>query len=99
MIDISNLVANPQAGARFSMGLAWVIPVGVIGIMLFSEMSARIATVSHRPMFDIVRERLGARVALVNLVASLGITLLTLIAEIGGVALIVELMSGVNYLV
>jgi len=99
MIDISNLVANPQAGARFSMGLAWVIPVGVIGIMLFTEMSARIATVSGRPMFDIVRERMGARLALANLLASFALTVLTLIAEIGGVALVLELMSGVNYLV
>jgi hypothetical protein len=28
MIDIGNLVANPQAGARFGMSLAWVVLVG-----------------------------------------------------------------------
>jgi len=32
MIDIGNLVANPKAGARFGMGLAWVIVLGAIGI-------------------------------------------------------------------
>lgn len=99
MIDIGNLVANPQAGARFGMALAWTIPLGVLGIMLYLEMGSRVATVAHRPVFDIVRERLGARVGLINLVASFGLVLLTLIAEIGGVALVLELMSGVNYLV
>src|SRR5204863_7054838 len=81
MIDIGNLVANPQAGARFGMALAWVIVVGAVGIVVFTEMSARVATVSHRPMFDLVRERLGARAAMVNLAASLGVNVLTLIAE------------------
>jgi Mn2+/Fe2+ NRAMP family transporter len=49
-------------------------------------------------VFDLVRERLGARVALVNLAASFFITFLTLAAEIGGVALAIELATSVNYL-
>jgi manganese transport protein len=98
MIDIGNLVANPQAGARFGMALAWTIPFGVVGIILYLEMGSRIATVAGRPVFDVVRERLGARIALVNLVASFGLTALTLIAEVGGVCLVIELMSGINYL-
>jgi hypothetical protein len=40
----------------------------------------------------------GARVALVNLGASFFITFLTLAAEIGGVALAIELATSVNYL-
>jgi Mn2+/Fe2+ NRAMP family transporter len=62
-------------------------------------MAGRVATVSGRAVFDLVRERLGARTAMVNLVASFFITFLTLAAEIGGVALSVELMTSVNYLV
>ncbi len=49
-------------------------------------------------MFDLVRERLGARVGLVNLGASFFITMLTLIAEVAGVALAVQLVTDVNYL-
>ena len=49
-------------------------------------------------MFDLIRERLGPRTGLVTLIASFLVTLLTLIAEIGGVALAFELASGVNYL-
>src|SRR5438552_2120341 len=98
MIDIGNLVANPQAGARFGMALAWVIPLGVVGMMLYMEMASRIAIIAGRPVFDVVRERLGARVGLLNLSASFGLTVLILIAEVGGLALVLELVSGVNYL-
>jgi Mn2+/Fe2+ NRAMP family transporter len=98
MIDIGNLVANPQAGGRFGMSLAWVIVLAAIGIIVFAEMSGRIATVSHRPVFDLVRERLGPQVALVNLLASFGLTVLTLIAEIAGTGLILQLATGINYL-
>lgn len=98
MIDVGNLVANPQAGARFGMGLAWVIAFGVIGVMLYMEMGARIAVLSRRTIFDLVRERLGAQVAAADLIASLVLSFLTLTAEIGGVALILELVSGINYL-
>jgi Mn2+/Fe2+ NRAMP family transporter len=80
-VDIGDIVANTETGARFGMSLAWVVVVGVIGICLFAEMAGRVATVSKRATFDLVRERLGARVALVNLVASFFITFLTLAAE------------------
>jgi Mn2+/Fe2+ NRAMP family transporter len=54
--------------------------------------------VSGRAVFDLVRERLGAGVGLLNLAASFFITLLTLAAEIGGVALSLQLATSVNYL-
>ncbi len=79
-VDIGDIVANTETGARFGMSLAWVVVVGVVGICVFAEMAGRVATVSGRPVFDLVRERLGARVALVNLLASFFITFLTLAA-------------------
>src|SRR3954462_12250925 len=80
------------------MRLAWVVGIGVIGIVVFAEMSGRVATMSKRPVFDVVRERLGARWAFVNLGASFFINLLTVAAEIGGLALVIELITGLNYL-
>jgi Mn2+/Fe2+ NRAMP family transporter len=97
-VDIGDLVANALTGARFGMSLAWVVIVGVIGIILFAEMSGRVATVTGRPVFDLVRERLGVRAGLANLFASFFINFLTLCAEIGGVALALELATSVNYL-
>jgi manganese transport protein len=97
-VDIGDLVANAETGARFRMSLAWVVVVGVVGIVVYAEMAGRVAAVSGRPVFDIVRERLGARVALVNLFASFFINFLTIAAEIGGIALVIELVTGLNYL-
>ncbi|GAA1703352.1 divalent metal cation transporter [Kribbella yunnanensis] len=97
-VDIGDLVTNALVGARFGMRLAWVVVVGVVGICLYAEMSGRVVAMSGRPVFDLIRERLGRRTGLVTLVASFLVTLLTLIAEIGGVALAFELASGVNYL-
>ena len=96
-LDIGELVTGSLAGARFGMSLAWVVVVGVIGIMLYAEMSARIAALTGRAVFDVVRERLGPRVGLLNLGASFFVNFLTLAAEIGGVALALELASDVSY--
>jgi Mn2+/Fe2+ NRAMP family transporter len=97
-VDIGDLVTNALVGARFGMRLAWVVVLGVIGICLYAEMAGRVVAVSGRPVFDLIRERLGRRTGLLALVASFLVTMLTLIAEIGGVALAFELASGVNYL-
>src|SRR3954467_4034445 len=96
-LDIGELVTGSLAGARFGMSLAWVVVVGCIGIMLYAEMSARIAALTGRAVFDVVRERLGPRVGLLNLGASFFINLLTLAAEVGGVALALQLASDVSY--
>jgi Mn2+/Fe2+ NRAMP family transporter len=95
-VDIGDLVTNGLVGARFGMSLAWVVVVGVLGICVFAEMSGRVAAVSGRGTFDLVRERLGPRVGLVNLTASMLVTFLTLAAEIGGVALALQLATSVN---
>ncbi len=97
-VDIGDLVANSATGARYGMSLAWAVILGVVGIIVFAEMAGRVASVTQRAVFDLVRERLGARAGLVNLGASFFITMLTLIAEVAGVALSFQLVSDVNYL-
>src|SRR3954463_4890942 len=97
-VDIGDIVANGEAGARFGIAHAWVLLLGVIGICVYAEMSGRVTAVSGRPVFDLVRERLGPRVALANLAGSLLVTVLTLGAEIGGVGLALQLATSVDYL-
>jgi Mn2+/Fe2+ NRAMP family transporter len=97
-VDIGDLVTNGLVGARFGVKLTWVVVVGVVGIIVFSEMSGRVAAITGRGTFDLVRERLGPRAGLLNLGGSMAVTLLTFVAEIGGVALSFELVSSVNYL-
>ena len=95
-VDIGDLVTNGLVGSRFGLSLAWVVLVGIVGICVFAEMSGRVAAVSGRATFDLVRERLGPRMGLANLLASMAVTLLTFTAEIGGVALALELATNVN---
>src|SRR5436190_15913112 len=98
-VDIGDIVGNAATGARFQMALAWAVVLGTIGIMLYAEMAGRIATLSKRGVLDLARERLGPRLGMVNLVASFLVTFLTLAAEIGGMALVLELLTNVNYIV
>ncbi|MFF0659241.1 NRAMP family divalent metal transporter [Micromonospora tulbaghiae] len=97
-VDIGDLVAASQAGALFGMAHTWVLLAGVVGICAYAEMAGRIAAVSGRAVFDLVRERLGPRVALLNLVASWLVTVVTLAAELGGVALALQLATRVSHL-
>ena len=91
-VDIGDLVFNVQAGSTFGYRLIWAVLVGVVGIMVYAEMCGRVAAVTKRPVFDLVRERMGLTAALVTLIASLFINLMTVGAEIGGIALILELL-------
>lgn len=95
-VDIGDLVTNAVVGARYGLGLVWVVLIGVAGICLYADMSGRVAAVSGRATFEIIRERLGPRVGLANLSASFLINLLTLTAEIGGIALALQLAAGVG---
>ncbi|BCW41926.1 hypothetical protein StoSoilB3_34610 [Arthrobacter sp. StoSoilB3] len=97
-VDIGDLVTNAVVGSRFGMSLAWVVLVGVVGICLFANMSGRVAAVSGRATFEVIRERLGPRAGLANLGASFLINVMTVTAEIGGIALALQLASGVAYI-
>ena len=96
-VDIGDLVFNIAAGATFGYELVWVIPIGVLGIIVYSEMCGRVSAVSKRPVFDLVRERAGFGPALATLIASQVVNLMTCAAEVGGVAICVQLLSGLPY--
>jgi manganese transport protein len=96
-VDIGDLVFNTQAGATFGFQLLWVVVIGVVGIIVYSEMCGRVAAISKRPVFDLVRERVGFSAGLGTLIASEVVNLMTCAAEIGGVAIALQLLSGAPY--
>jgi Mn2+/Fe2+ NRAMP family transporter len=98
-IDIGDLVSDALIGARFGLGLAWVTLVAVFGIMTYAEMSARVAAVAGLPAYDVVRSRMSPVFSLLSVTGSFLATMLALIAELAGVALAIELLSGTPYLV
>ena len=96
-VDIGDIVFNVEAGATFGYQLLWAVVIGVGGIITYAEMCGRVAAVSERAVFDAVRERLGFGVGLVALVSGQLVNLLTIAAEIGGVAIALQLLSGLPY--
>jgi manganese transport protein len=96
-VDIGELVFTIGAGAKFGYLLLWVVLVGTVGIALFGEMSGRIAAVLKKPTFEIVRERFGYRKALGVLIASNFVNVLTCAAEVGGLAVILQLLLPASY--
>jgi manganese transport protein len=96
-VDIGDLVFTTQAGAKFGFQLIWAVIVGVVGIVVYAEMSGRVAAVTGRPVIDVVRQRMGFGAGLFTLVGSVMLSFLTLAAEIGGLALVMELFFDAPY--
>ena len=97
-VDISELVFAAKAGSTFGFALVWVFAFSTVGIIVFSEMSGRVAAVAKQPVFSLMRHRLGLKLGLVTLIASIISNLITCAAEIGGVALILNYLTGGPYL-
>jgi manganese transport protein len=95
-VDIGDIVFNAQAGATVGYSAMWAVPIGVLGIILFAEMSGRIAAVAKKPNFVLVRERYGNRLSTFTLVASLVLTVLTLGAELGGLGFVLNYFFDVS---
>jgi len=95
-VDIGDLVFNTQAGASVGTPALWATPIGVLGIIVFAEMSGRIVAVSKKPNFVLVKERYGRRLSTFTLAASLVLTVLTLAAELGGLGFILNYFFDVS---
>ena len=96
-VDISELVFAAKAGSKFGYALIWVFALATVGIMVFGEMSGRVAAVAKQPVFNLMRHRLGLKLGLVTLAASLTANLITCAAEVGGVGLILNYLTGAPY--
>jgi manganese transport protein len=96
-VDIGDLVFASQAGASFGLHLLWALALGTIMIMLYAEMSGRVATVAKLPAFTVIRNRFPKKINILALGASSIVNIMTCAAEIGGVALILQLLSGLPY--
>jgi len=96
-VDISELVFAAKAGSTFGYALIWVFAFSTVGIIVFSEMSGRVAAVAKQPVFNLVRHRLGLQLGLLTLVASIISNLITCAAEIGGLSLILNYLTGAPY--
>ena len=96
-VDISQLVFSGQAGSMFGYALISAFAISTIGIVVFGEMCGRVAAVAHQPVFSLIRHRLGLELGLFTLIASFLSTLITTAAEIGGLGMILNHLTGAPY--
>ena len=96
-VDVSELVFTAQAGSRFLYALIWVIALGTFIIIVFGEMSGRVAAISKQPVFNLMRQRLGLKFGLVILAAASIVNFITCAAEIGGIGIVLHLGLGIPY--
>jgi Mn2+/Fe2+ NRAMP family transporter len=96
-LEIGSLVTAVQAGAEFGYRLLWIVVLGTAAAISLTEMSGRFAAASQRAFGDALRERFGLPLFLAVLVG-LGVTsLLVLGAEITGLAVALELATGLAF--
>lgn len=93
-VDLGQIVFTTQAGALFGYQLMWAILLGTVAIIVYMEMCGRIAVVAKEPVFSVVRTRLGFPLGLATLIASNLLNLITCAAELGGVAIVLHLLTG-----
>lgn len=90
-VDMGGVITSSQAGALHRYALLWTVVPGIIGFAVYADMSGRITISTGRATFDVIRDRLGGRLALVPLAATVFVDVLTLAVEIGGMALAIRL--------
>src|ERR1051326_2329331 len=93
-VDIGQIVFTMQAGALFGYHLVWAILLGMAAIIVYMEMCGRIAVVAKEPVFAVVRTRLGFKLGLATLIASNRLNVITCAAELGGIAILLHLLTG-----
>ena len=93
-VDLGQIVFTMQAGALFGYRLLWTVALGTAAIIVYMEMCGRVAVVAKEPVFSVIRDRLGKRLGIGVLVASNLLNLITCAAELGGIAIALQLLFG-----
>lgn len=96
-LEIGSVSTSITAGAAFGYQLIWALIVGVICLSFLVEMAGRFAAVSKHTVVDGLRDRFGFGFFSVVLGGVAIVVLMVLMAELGGVALSLELMTGIGF--
>jgi Mn2+/Fe2+ NRAMP family transporter len=96
-LDVGAIATAAEAGSSFGFQLIWVIVLGTICVIFLVEMSGRLAAVSKHTLAAAVRERLGFNFFIIPLLAEIAVDFLVLGAEIGGVCIALQLVTGISF--
>ena len=95
-LEVGSIASAAEAGASFRYALIWAIALGTICLIFLMEMTGRLAAISKHGVAGAVRERFGFPFAVLPCVAQLIVNLLVIASEIGGVALALMFVTGIE---
>jgi Natural resistance-associated macrophage protein-like len=96
-VEVGSLSTSSQAGAQFGLRLLWAVALAAFILAMLTELCGRLAAVSGRSLASAVRERFGFHFQLVLLGAERVLDFLLLAAELGGVAIALQLLTGADF--
>lgn len=96
-LDVGAIATSAEAGSVFKYQLIWAVLLGTICVVFLVEMSGRLAAVSKHTLADAIRERFGFNFYILPLVAEIIVDFLVLGAEIGGVCIALQLITGISF--
>lgn len=96
-LEIGSVMTAAQAGAAFGYQLLWAILLGTLCLIFLVEMSGRLSAVSKHTIVDAMRERFGFPFFFIVLVGMVLIAFMVLIAELGGIGLSLQLLTGIGF--
>ncbi len=96
-LDVGAIATSAEAGSVFKYQLIWAVLLGTICVVFLVEMSGRLAAVSKHTLADAIRERFGFNFYVLPLIAEVIVDFLVLGAEIGGVCIALQLITGISF--
>lgn len=96
--DPAGIATYLQVGATTGFSLLWLVPVITPLVIAVEEMSARVGVVTKRGLSRVIRERYGPAAAYLATVIVLICNIATIAANLGAMAEILSVFTGVNNL-
>ena len=96
-LEIGSIATAAQAGAEFRFQLIWAVLLGGLCLIFLVEQSGRLAAISKHTVTDAIRERFGLNYFVFMFVVLLIVCLLVLAAELGGVCVALEFLTGIAF--
>lgn len=92
--DPAGITTYSVLGAEYGYELLWVLALSTAALVVFHEIAARTGVVTGKGLVLLVRERYGGRAAAVAVSGLLVANVGTVCAELAGVAIGVDLLTG-----
>jgi len=96
-LETGLIATSAQAGAAFGFSLIWAVVLGTICLIFLVEMSGRFAIASGYTLASGIRDRFGSSLYILMLAVTVIVNLMVLAAEIGGISLALQFMTGWSY--